>query len=63
MLACTSSKVAECLDKADKARRKASSASQPDDREFWHEMELKWVRLADSYEQVDRAVEFLGPAT
>jgi hypothetical protein len=61
MLACTSPKVAECLEKAAKARDKASSANRSEDREFWHDMELKWVRLAESYVQTDRVSDFLRP--
>jgi len=63
MLACTSTKVAECLEKAANARRKASSATQPEDQEFWRDMESKWVRLAESYDQVDRVGDFLRPMT
>jgi hypothetical protein len=61
MLASVSPKVAECLEKAAKARRKASSASRSEDQEFWRDMELKWVRLAESYDQVDRVGDFLRP--
>jgi len=61
MLASISPKVAECLDKAAKARRTALSAERTEDREFWREMESKWVRLAESYAQLYRAHDFLGP--
>jgi hypothetical protein len=60
MLASTSPKVAECLDKAAQARHTALSAERPEEREFWREMESKWVRLAESYAQADRVSDFTG---
>ena len=62
MLASTSPKVAECLEKAAEAHHKASLAVQPEDQEFWRDMESKWVRLAESYAEVDRVGDFLGSA-
>jgi len=62
MLAVTSQKVAECLAKAAKARHTALCAARREDREFWHEMESKWIQLAESYAQTDRVRDFLGSA-
>jgi hypothetical protein len=49
MLRRTSPKVAECLDKALEARRKADAAADPDMRTSYLQMEQSWYRLANSY--------------
>jgi len=61
MLTPTSPKVAACLEKAAEARRRARSAARLEDREFWQQMEPKWIRLAESYVQTERLDDFIGP--
>jgi hypothetical protein len=49
MLRASSPVVGECLYKAALAHEKAELADHKDTREFWVEMERKWLWLAESY--------------
>jgi len=57
----TSRKVAECQEKAAEAHQKVLAAKAAQDRDFWHEMELKWMRLAQSYRLIDESDELFRP--
>ena len=60
MLQITLPDVRAALAKAVTARRKAASAPTADMRDFWLQMEGKWLRLAQSYEQADRTAVYLN---
>ena len=53
-------KVRECLEKASDCRRKAQGHADPELREFWGEMEERWLRLARSYDHVASTEAFLS---
>ena len=52
-----SRKVAECQQKAAEAHQKVLAARGGQDRDFWQEMELKWIRLAQSYRLIAESDE------
>ena len=47
-------RVAECLDMAMKARRKAASGLSPADERFWRRMEERWLHLAQTYRETEK---------
>ena len=53
-------KVRECLIRAALARRRASRATRPEDRDFYAQRELSWLRLAASYEFTEKANDFIS---
>jgi hypothetical protein len=55
-----SRKVAECEEKAAEAHQKVLAAKGGQDRDFWHEIELKWLRLALSYRLLDESEALFG---
>jgi len=54
----TSKLIAQCHERANKYARLAKTAATPDDREFYLNMELRWLFLARSYEVTDRLGSF-----
>jgi hypothetical protein len=52
--------VRTALAKAVTARRKAVCAPTTGMRDFWLQMEGKWLRLARSYEHADRTTVYLN---
>ena len=60
MLQVFSPEVAALLDKATEARAHALQAPVLEDRQFWLEMERKWLELARSSEQVQRTDDLLA---
>ena len=52
-------KVRECLERASESRRIAMRTREPGSREFWREMESKWLALADSYQHAARTEALL----
>jgi hypothetical protein len=60
MLLSVSPRVAMCLVRAQEARAGIGVASNAEDRDFWHEMERRWMTLAHSYEIAERAETFLA---
>jgi len=52
-------KVRECLERASESRRNAMQTREPGSREFWREMESKWLALADSYQHAARTEALL----
>jgi hypothetical protein len=49
-----SPKVQECLRQASDSRRNAMQSADPQRREFWREIERKWLGLADNYQHAAR---------
>lgn len=47
-------RVAECLDMAFTARRKADCALGPADERFWRIMEERWLHLGETYRETDK---------
>ena len=47
-------RIAECLDMAFTARRKADSAVGPADERFWRTMEQRWLHLGETYRETDK---------
>ncbi len=52
--------VAVALTRAQEARERASAAGPGPDRRFWHEMERRWMKLAQSYEMTERIGSLLS---
>jgi hypothetical protein len=50
----TNARVAECLDMAIRARRKANAALSRGDQGFWQVMEERWIRLAQTYRETEQ---------
>lgn len=50
----TNVRVAECLDMALAARRKAHSALSPAGERFWRRMEERWLHLGETYRETDK---------
>ena len=48
------------IDKATGARDRALHATFPEDRQFWLEMEARWLTLAGNIEHVERTTNFLA---
>jgi hypothetical protein len=46
--------IAECLDMAMTARRKAGAAPSPADERFWRRMEERWLHLAETYRETQQ---------
>ena len=55
-----SPKAQECLRKASDSRRNAIQALDPQHREFWRDIERKWIGLANSYQHAARTEVLLG---
>ena len=53
----TNEKVAECLDMATEAYRKAETAPSPEDERFWLRMEQRWLRLAKTYQETEQLTD------
>ena len=47
-------KVQECLGKASESRRNAMQRTDPQLREFWREVERKWLGVANHYQHAAR---------
>jgi hypothetical protein len=47
----TDERLAECLDMAGEARRKADSSASLEDERFWLRMEQRWLLLAKTYRE------------
>ena len=60
MLQGFSTDVQALLDKATEARARALQALNPDDRQFWLDMEQKWLALARSSQEVQRTSDTLA---
>jgi hypothetical protein len=48
------------IDKATAARDRALHATWPEDRQFWLDMEAKWLLLARNVQYVERTSDFLA---
>jgi hypothetical protein len=59
MLRLASGKAQESLRKASDAAEMAEQSSDPDTRAFYFGMEANWLRLAASYEIIEKADDFL----
>jgi len=55
-----SPEVTECLAKAAEARRKSEDASDKEIKDFWRQMEDRWIGLARGYEHANRTDTFLN---
>ena len=53
----TNAQVAECLDMALAARRKAHSALSPAEERFWRRMEERWLHLAETYRETKQLTD------
>ncbi len=51
--------VAVALARAQEAREQGAAASKGAERQFWHEMERRWMKLAQSTELAERLDAFL----
>jgi hypothetical protein len=60
MLLSLSPMVAVALERAQEAREWAAAATDQDDRQFWREMERRWMVLAQSYELAERTDTYLA---
>jgi len=54
--------ILECLGRAAEARGRADDATDPILKSDYLEMELRWMRLAESYRFVEQANQFLDDA-
>jgi hypothetical protein len=54
MLQRTAKLVADCYQRAAESAQRARNAQNASDREFYLDMERRWMFLADSYEFTDR---------
>jgi len=59
MLLKLSDKISECLTEAAEARERAKAATDPDHKADFLDMELRWLRLVESYRFVEQASRFL----
>jgi hypothetical protein len=59
MLLKLSDKISECLTEAAEARERAQAATDPGDKADFLDMELRWLRLVESYRFVEQASLFL----
>jgi len=59
MLLKLSDKISECLAHAAEARERAKAATDADHKADFHDMELRWLRLVESYRFVEQASRFL----
>ena len=59
MLIKLSDKISECLTEAAEARERAKAATDPDHKADFLDMELRWLRLVESYRFVEQASRFL----
>lgn len=62
MLAITKAKVADCLERAEAARVRASCAVSAEDRDLWLRLEQRWHWLAQSYLETDRLTAYVNHA-
>ena len=62
MLLKVSDKISDCLARAAEARERANSATDPGRRADLLDMELRWLRLVESYRFVEQADRFLADA-
>jgi hypothetical protein len=60
MLQRYSAKVQVLLDKAAAAREQALQSRFPEDKQFWLDMEDKWLALVRNVQHVDRISDFIG---
>jgi hypothetical protein len=60
MLQRCSEQVTSLLNKALDARERALQAALPEDRQFWLEMEARWLSLAGNAEHVERTDDLLA---
>jgi hypothetical protein len=60
MLQHCSARVQALIDKATAARDRALHATWPEDRQFWLDMEAKWLLLARNVQYVERTSDFLA---
>jgi hypothetical protein len=54
----TNVRVAECLDMAFTARRKADCAAPGAEQRFWRLMEERWLHLGETYRETDKLRDF-----
>ena len=59
MLRTISPMIAVCLTRAQEARESAAAAADAEDRDFWREMERRWMQLAHTHEAAARTAAFL----
>src|SRR5262245_27557421 len=59
MLLKLSDKISECLAHAAEARERAKAATGADQKAHFLDMELRWLRLVESYRFVEQASRFL----
>ena len=62
MLLKISERIVECLERAAEARERASRATDPAQKSDFLDMELRWMRLVESYRFVEQANRFLDDA-
>jgi hypothetical protein len=60
MLQALSPMVAVALARAQEARERATAAGPGQDRQFWLEMERRWMMLAQSYQMTERVNALLS---
>ena len=59
MLQALSPRIAVALSRAQEARDWAAASTSGADREFWQEMERRWMKLAQSCEMAERFDAFI----
>jgi len=59
MLRTVSPIIEVCLTRAQEARESAAAAADAEDRDFWREMERRWMHLAHTHELATRMDDFL----
>lgn len=54
--------ISECLENAEQARQRANSITDPKLKADYEDIELRWLRLAESYRFVEQMERFLDDA-
>jgi hypothetical protein len=62
MLLKVSDQIAECLERAASAREQAERPTNPTVRANYLDAELRWLRLAESYQFVEQAERYISDA-